>query len=204
MINQNDKVLIGQIRTLDISNDENQLIVVAKVNTISQTCEVILLNENIDIATSRDFIDDNNDQKNDFSISIWCDFFGNIDIDKIIKSKVHGNLCQFCVSSIIGVSSSPQLAEYSLPFSHSCFKKGDRELHIFDEIWKFRVEEYDKFFLSCNKYLDYQHFISQKEYMNVYKSMYSTTVIKNKNSIDLADIQESLRNNSYARMLVRS
>jgi len=204
MINQNDKVLIGQIRTLDISNDENQLIVVAKVNTISQTCEVILLNENIDIATSRDFIDDNNDQKNDFSISIWCDFFGNIDIDKIIKSKVHGNLCQFCVSSIIGVSSSPQLAEYSLPFSHSCFKKGDRELHIFDEIWKFRVEEYDKFFLSCNKYLDYQHFISQKEYMNVYKSMYSTTVIKNKNSINLADIQESLRNNSYARMLVRS
>jgi hypothetical protein len=204
MINQNDKVLIGQIRTLDISNDENQLIVVAKVNTISQTCEVILLNENIDIATSRDFIDDNNDQKNDFSISIWCDFFGNIDIDKIIKSKVHGNLCQFCVSSIIGVSSLPQLAEYSLPFSHSCFKKGGRELHIFDEIWKFRVEEYDKFFLSCNKYLDYQHFISQKEYMNVYKSMYSTTVIKNKNSIDLADIQESLRNNSYARMLVRS
>jgi len=204
MIKQNEKVLIGQIRTLDISNDENQLIVVAKVNTISQTCEVILLNENIDIATSRDFIDDNNDQKNDFSISIWCDFFGNIDIDKIIKSKVHGNLCQFCVSSIIGVSSSPQLAEYSLPFSHSCFKKGDRELHIFDEIWKFRVEEYDKFFSSCNKYLDYQHFISQKEYMNVYKSMYSTTVIKNKNSIDLADIQESLRNNSYARMLVRS
>jgi hypothetical protein len=204
MINQNDKVLIGQIRTLDISNDENQLIVVAKVNTISQTCEVILLNENIDIATSRDFIDDNNDRKNDFSISIWCDFFGNIDIDKIIKSKVHGNLCQFCISSIIGVSSSPQLAEYSLPFSHSCFKKGDRELHIFDAIWKFRVEEYDKFFLSCNKYLDYQHFISQKEYMNVYKSMYSTTVIKNKNSIDLADIQESLRNNSYARMLVRS
>jgi len=203
MINQNDKVLIGQIRTLDILNDENQLIVVAKVNTISQTCEVILLNENIDIATSRDFID-NNDQKNDFSISIWCDFFGNIDIDKIIKSKVHGNLCQFCVSSIIEVSSAPQPAEYSLPFSHSCFKKGDRELHIFDEIWKFRVEEYDKFFSSCNKYLDYQHFISQKEYMNVYKSMYSTTVIKNKNSIDLADIQESLRNNSYARMLVRS
>lgn len=34
--------------------------------------------------------------------------------------------------------------------------------------------------------------------------MYSTTVIKNKNSIDLVDIQESLRNNTYARMLVRS
>ena len=204
MIKQNERVLIGQIRILDISNDENQLVVVAKVNTISQTCEVILLNENIDIATYRDFIDNNNNQKNDFSVSIWCDFFGNINIDKIIKSKVYGNLCQFCLSSIIETSSLPQLAEHSLPFSHSCFRKGDRELHIFDEIWKFRVEEYDKFFLSCNKYLDYQHFISKKEYVNVYKSMYSTTVIKNKNSIDLVDIQESLRNNTYARMLVRS
>lgn len=196
---------IGQIRRIEGVGQDAILIVISRVNAISDTCDVILLDHNIANATSRDFITNFEKETFKFGYLIMCDYVGNVSSKVLRESLVYGNSCQFCVASIGQTAFNLAPDMYELPFEHDCYQPGEFSLKILSDEWVTRNQLFAEFFESCNQFLDYQEFIAKLEASSFYYKYNSISgLVKSKpEEISLIDIKDSIKSNRYARMLVR-
>ena len=92
----------GQIRLL--SNADRgyggQIVVIAKVEPWAETAEVILLNNLVELATTRDFVSLSQTSENTFDAVVWADFYGTVDFMQLSGNPVLGTLCNMCVDSL--------------------------------------------------------------------------------------------------------
>ena len=196
---------IGQIRRLETNGKDAKLVVIYRVNAISATCDVILLDHNIENAIKNDFV--SNTEVHDFRFGhvVMPDFVGNVDLEKLRLSQIYAEVCQFCISSIgpeiFGITNE----EVTLPFEHNCYFEGSFKLRILSEEWISRSDSFAEFFESCNLFLSYDEFLARKEAINLYSTNSTLgkilSVSSQKFSVD--EIKLSLEKNPYAKMLVR-
>lgn len=201
---QDSRLRIGQIRRVIMKDGTAELVVVGRVNPISATCEAFLIDSNTDAASTRDFISLPEDE-HEFAVSVMPDYSGNLESSLISESLVYGQLCSFCVSELFHYSQSPSDAIFTPPFSHDCFFNGENIHSLLSEEWSFRVSTYEKFSEVCNQFIDAEAFSAIKEYKNFYCN---ATTIKSvakalPQGATLQDLEESMKTNPYARMLVR-
>jgi len=199
------KLSIGQIRRIEGVGQDAILIVISRVNAISDTCDVILLDHNIANATSRDFITNLDKETFKFGYLIMCDYVGNVSSKVLRESFVYGDSCQFCVSSIGQTAFNLAPEKYELPFEHDCYQPGEFALKILSDEWVSRNQHFAEFFESCNQFLDYKEFIAKLEASSFYyKNNSISELVKSKpEDVSLIDLKDSIMNNRYARMLVR-
>ena len=196
---------IGQIRRIESVGKDAKLVVISRVNPISDTCDVILLDHNLANATSRDCVSNLEHGNFEFGYMVMCDFVGNLSSNELRESYVFGQACQFCITSIGQASKGQTPVNYKLPFEHDCFQVGSFRLKILGEEWMNRNQHFSEFFESCNLFEDYDEFIAKQEALKLYYRINSIAKLKTSRpeDVSLADIRNSLDKNPYARMLVR-
>ena len=196
---------IGQIRRIESVGLEAKLVVISRVNPISDTCDVILLDHNLANATPRDYVTNLEHSDFEFGYLVMCDFVGNLSSKVLRASYVFGQACQFCIASIGQASIGQTPVSYELAFEHDCFQVGTFRLKILGKEWMNRNQHFSEFFQSCNLFENYDEFIAKQEALKLYYRINSITKLKTSRpeEVSLADIRNSLDKNPYARMLVR-
>jgi hypothetical protein len=197
---------IGQIRRIQTNGVDAKLVVIYKVNAISRTCDVILLDHNLDNATKHDFLSNLDELGSRFGHVVLKDFKGNIESAELKNSLVYAEECQFCITAIgEGTDGSLNLGG-TFPFDHDCYVEGTFLLRILSDEWLSRNLSYKDFFEACNKYLNYDEFIALRETINFFYSHNSTLDLRKNitSEINLHEIRNSISQNKYAKMLVRS
>lgn len=200
------RLKIGQIRRIATNGIDAKLVVVYRVNRISQTSDVILLDHNLDNATRFDFLSNFESLSPRFGHVVLKDFKGNVESAELISSLVYAEVCQFCIAAISEEFEQTNRTDQVLPFGHDCYVKGSFELRILSDEWQSRNESYRDFFEACNKYINYDDFISRREAMNLFYEHSSTSDLRRNLSSDtsLIEVKKSMSTNKYAKMLVRS
>lgn len=206
---KSNSIEVGQVRLMvhqDILNIPAQLAVVAEVNPLSKTCNVILLNSDVNIATDHDMVHMPNKDKCDIGLVLWCDFVGNIDYKQIIDNDVLGTLCQTCISEIYSQTTQRNNSDLELTHESNCLMRGQYKVRYLDPVSNHRAVEFACFQEICNKFDNYSIFISKMEMQNFF--IENNTYIKiSKNKPDAVSAKaliESIENNRYAKYLVRS
>ena len=196
---------IGQIRRIETAGLDAKLVVISRVNPISDTCEVILLDHNLANATSRDYVSNLEHPDFEFAYLVMCDYVGNVSSNVLRASYLFGQACQFCIASIGQASIGQTPLSYELAFEHDCFEAGRFTLKILGEEWMNRNQHFTEFFESCNHFEDYDEFIAKQEALNLYYRNSSITklIMSKPEEVSLTDIRNSLEKNPYAKMLVR-
>ena len=201
-----ESLKIGQIRRLQTNGMDAKLVVIYRVNAISQTANVILLDHNIDNATQFDYLWNFEEKEFRFGHVVLKDFKGNVDRSELISSPVYAETCQFCITAMGEGSYRIESSKESLPFSHNCYVKGTFTLRILSEEWQTRNKSYEDFYEACNKYFNYDDFIARRETINLFYSNNSTLSLRRNSGPDvsLQEVRKSISTNKYAKMLVRS
>lgn len=201
----NEGMKIGQIRRLETNGKDAKLVVIYRVNAISATCDVILLDHNIDNAIKNDYVSNIEDHNFRFGHVVMPDFVGNVDLEILKASQVYAEVCQFCISSIGPKIFGTVNDQITLPFEHNCYLKGDFKLRILSEEWIARSNSFAEFFESCNLFLSYDEFLAKKEAVNLYYANNSLEKILTESSqqYSFEEIKHSIEKNPYAKMLVR-
>jgi len=207
---KSESIEVGQVRLLvhqDILNIPAQLAVVAEVNhPLSKTCNVILLNSDVNIATDHDLVHLPNKDKCDIGLAIWCDFVGNVDYKQLIDNDVLGTLCKTCISEIYSQTTQRNTPDLNLTHKSNCLMEGQYEVRYLEPVSNYRTREFANFQEICNKFDDYSLFIAKMETKNFFKE--NTTVskiVKNKpDTVTVKALIESIETNRYAKYLVRS
>ena len=149
------RLKIGQIRRVETDGIDAKLVVIYRVNTISQTSDVILLDHNLDNATQFDFLSNAENPSLRFGHVVLKDFKGNVDSPELVSSLVYAEVCQFCITAMGEEFEKNGYSDQTFPFSHDCYVKGTFELRILSDEWSSRNESYKDFFEACNKYVNY-------------------------------------------------
>lgn len=201
-----ERLKIGQIRRLLTNGIDAKLVVIYRVNAISETADVILLDHNIDNATQFDYVLNLEENQFRFGHVVLKDFKGNVERSDLISSLVYGETCQFCISSMAESSYGIGESTETFSFSHNCYLKGSFILRILSEEWQSRNKSFEDFYEACNKYFDYDDFIARRETINLfYQNNTSLNLRKNMTpEISLQEVRKSISTNKYAKMLVRS
>lgn len=140
----------GQIRLLSNADRGRggQIVVIAKIEPWAETAEVILLNNLIELATTRDFVSLSQNSENTFDAVVWADFYGTVDFMQLSDNPVLGTLCKMCIDSLYVSSQNPD-GDIAHPyFGHSCLKAGKYKLQVNQEIWHLRNNEFAKFYVK--------------------------------------------------------
>ena len=200
------RLKIGQIRRIQTDGLDAKLVVIYRVNTISQTADVILLDHNLDNATNFDFISNFENVSLRFGHVVLKDFKGNVESPELISSLVYAEVCQFCITAIGEKFEKTGGTDQVFPFSHDCYTRGSFELRILSDEWNSRNESYKDFFEACNKYINYDEFISRREAINLFYAHNSTLDLRRNlgSETSLLEVRKSMSTNKYAKMLVRS
>ena len=200
------RLKIGQIRRIQTNGLDAKLVVIYRVNTISQTSDVILLDHNLDNATNFDFISNFENVSLRFGHVVLKDFKGNVESPELSSSLVYAEVCQFCISAIGEEVEKMGGTDQVFPFSHDCYIKGSFKLRILSDEWNSRNESYKDFFEACNKYINYDEFISLREAKNLFYAHKSTFDLRRNLGAEtsLLEVRKSMSTNKYAKMLVRS
>ena len=138
----------GQIRLLSNADRGRggQIVVIAKVEPWAETAEVILLNNLVELATTRDFVSLSQTSENTFDAVVWADFYGTVDFMQLSDNPVLGTLCNMCVDSLYVSSQNPD-GDIAHPYTdHSCLKAGKHKLQLNEEIWHLRNTEFANFY----------------------------------------------------------
>lgn len=201
-----ENLKIGQIRRLLTNGVDAKLVVIFRVNAISQTADVILLDHNIDNATQFDFVWNYDAKEFRFGHVILKDFKGNIDRSELISSPVYAETCPFCIAAMGKDFHRIESSTEAFPFSHNCYVKGTFIIRILSDEWQTRNKSYEDFYEACNKYFNYEDFIARRETLNLFYSNNSTLILRKNAGPDLSlqEIRKSISTNKYAKMLVRS
>ena len=200
------RLKIGQIRRIQTNGLDAKLVVIYRVNTISQTSDVILLDHNLDNATNFDFLSNFDNVSVRFGHVVLKDFKGNFESPELISSLVYAEVCQFCITAIGEEFEKTGCTDQAFPFGHDCYIKGSFELRILSDEWNSRNESYKDFFEACNKYINYDEFISRREAMNLFYAHNSSLDLRRNlgSETSLLEVRKSMSTNKYAKMLVRS
>ncbi len=200
------RLKIGQIRRIQTDGLDAKLVVIYRVNSISQTSDVILLDHNLDNATNFDFISNFENVSLRFGHVVLKDFKGNVESPELSSSLVYAEVCQFCITAIGEEVEKTGGTDQVFPFSHDCYIKGSFELRILSDEWNSRNESYKDFFEACNKYINYDEFISRREAINLFYAHNSTLDLRKNlgSETSLLEVKKSMSTNKYAKMLVRS
>ena len=200
------RLKIGQIRRIATNGLDAKLVVVYRVNSISRTADVILLDHNLDNATHFDFLSNSENLSFRFGHVVLKDFKGNVESPDLISSLVYAEVCQFCIAAIGQEFERTGSSDQGFPFGHDCYIKGSFELRILSDEWNSRNESYKDFFEACNKYINYEEFISRKEAINLFYEHNSTLDLSRNlgSETSLLEVRKSMSTNKYAKMLVRS
>ena len=80
----------GQIRLLSNADKGRggQIVVIARVEPWAETAEVILLNNLVELATTRDFVSLSCASQNSFDAVVWADFYGTVDLMQLSDNPV--------------------------------------------------------------------------------------------------------------------
>lgn len=196
---------IGQIRRLETNGNDAKLVVIYRVNTISATCDVILLDHNIENAIKNDFVSNMEDHEFRFGHVVMPDFVGNVDLEKLRLSQVYAEVCQFCITSIGPKIFGIPNEELALPFEHNCYFSGNFKLRVLSDEWISRSNSFADFFESCNVFLSYDEFLARKEAINLYstKNTLKQILAESSQQYSATEIKKSIEKNPYAKMLVR-
>ena len=138
----------GQIRLLSNADRGRggQIVVIAKVEPWAETAEIILLNNLVELATTRDFVSLSQTSKNSFDAVVWADFYGTVDFMQLSDNPVLGVLCKVCVDSLYVSSQNPD-GDIAHPFfNHSCLEAGKYNLQVNEETWHLRNAEFTNFY----------------------------------------------------------
>lgn len=199
-----EKLQIGQIRRALFNDGSAALLVIGKVNPISATCDVFLLDRTTDAASVRDlvYVPRVNDE---FTFSLMRDYSGNMDSSTLLQSLVYGQICSFCTSEIVKNSEKNFDNEINFPFNHECFMQGENQHALLSNEWTYRTDRYAKFSEICNQYVDIESFFAVREFMNFYSHTTSinSAISSMPEDVKLSALKESFNSNPYARMLVR-
>lgn len=198
------KLQIGQIRRVILKDGSAELVVIGRVNPLSATCDVLLIDSATDAASTRDFNFFPNSEC-EFAATILPDYAGNIENEEITESLVYGEICSFCVTELFRASEMQVERPSEFPFGHECLYPGALHHSLLGDEWTYRAEIFKKFSLVCNQFIDAESFFAIREFMHVYSrssSLESLTKSISGNS-SLQDLKNSLNSNPYARMLVR-
>lgn len=200
------RLKIGQIRRIQTNGLDAKLVVIYKVNTISQTSDVILLDHNLDNATNFDFLSNFENLSLRFGHVVLKDFKGNVESDELNSSLVYAEVCQFCITAIGAEFEKTGGTDEAFPFGHDCYIRGSFELRILSDEWNSRNESYKDFFEACNKYVNYDEFIARREAINLFYTHNSTLDLRRNlgSETSLLEVKKSMSTNKYAKMLVRS
>lgn len=200
------RLKIGQIRRIQTDGLDAKLVVIYRVNTISQTSDVILLDHNLDNATNFDFISNFENVSFRFGHVVLKDFKGNVESPELSASLVYAEVCQFCITAIGEEFEKTGENDQVFPFGHDCYIKGSFQLRILSDEWNSRNESYKDFFEACNKYINYDEFISRREAINLFYAHNSTLDLRKNlgSETSLLEVKKSMSTNKYAKMLVRS
>lgn len=206
-MNTSQKLLgfrIGQIRRAIMNDGSAELVVINKVNPLSATCDVFLLDFTTDAASVRDFITSPT-AKDEFAVTIMPDYSGNLENALLVDSPVFGQLCMFCITELTRNGEMHSDQTIAFPYDHECFLRGDGAHLLLSNEWSYRTAIYRKFSEACNQYLDAETFFSIREFMLVYSRGTSLKAVSESlpKGSSLEDLNKSLKSNPYARMLVR-
>lgn len=192
-ITHNTPLAAGQVRVL--TNDKiasKKIVVVAAHNPASQTCDVLLTHDFIEVAIDREFIHTPEQRTSSLAFTIMADFNGNVNSTQLENSPVVGKLCVECVTTLLNQSTSPNLDSFQLPNSHSCLKKGEYPMVFLDSTWTFRVKEYEEFRLMSNIFVNRKEFLQDKEFsfhLSIDQEIFDVSVI-----IDQLNSPEDIEN----------
>jgi hypothetical protein len=199
---------VGQVRLVvhqDILNIPAKLAVVAEVNPLSKTCNVILLDSDVNIATDHDLVHLPNKSKCDLGLAIWCDFVGNVDYKQLIDHDVLGTLCETCTTEIYLQTTQRNTPNLNLTHKSNCLMSGSYEVRYLDPVSNYRTREFGDFHEICNKFDDYNLFIAKMEMQNFFQenSTCSKIVTNKPDAVTAKALIEAIGTNRYAKYLVR-
>ena len=183
----------GQVRVLTNGNlASKKIVVIAAHNPASQTCDVLLTHDYVEVAIDREFIHTPEKRTSSLAFTIMADFNGNVDSMQLENSPVVGKLCVECVTTILNQSTSPNLKDFQLPNLHNCLKRGEYPMVFLDSTWTFRVKEYEEFRLMSNIFASRKEFLKEKEFsfhLNIDQEIFDISVI-----IDQLNSPEDIEN----------
>ena len=192
-ITHNVPLAAGQVRVLTNSNiASKKIVVIAAHNPASQTCDVLLTHDYVEVAIDREFIHEPEQTTSSLAFTIMADYNGNVDSVHLENSPVVGKLCVECVTTLLNQSTSPNLDIFQLPNSHSCLKRGEYPMIFLDSMWTFRLKEYEEFRLMSNIFANRKEFLQEKEFLfhlNIDKEIFDISVI-----IDQLNSPEDIKN----------
>ena len=167
-LREDSEIRPGQIRKI-MEKDlltESRLGLIVGVNKLGKNCEVVLVNNLAELATSRDFEAQLIDTENE--LTIFSDFQGNVDFDQVEVPTLLGTICETCSKEINLVKNSDfESFEVNLP-KHGCFKRGYMLITPLSRMAQYREEEFSHFYKLLNKYEDYSKFIEYREFQYFY------------------------------------
>lgn len=205
---------IGQIRRVWIDSYGPAFVCIARVFSAANLAEVIVVHSEPDRAIPRDFIVEPNGTKLLFALVLSPDLIFSFDLSLLEKSKVHGQICQICVSDLFRQSFlrlTP--GNYITNESHDCLYAGNYEMSLLDRSWVERAKLIDAVVSVSLDFWEYSAFVDERvslfSLVNVNsgkRPTYRRVInelgeLKQTESIEL--LLERVTSNPYARALVR-
>lgn len=205
---------IGQIRRIWIDNYGAAFVCIARVFTAANLAEVIVVHSEPDRALSRDFIAESDGEKLLFAIVLSPDLIFSFNLSTLEESKVHGQICQQCVTELFRQSFlrvAPAI--YLANESHDCLYPGNYEISLLNRSWVERSKLVDAVSSVSLDFLDYSAFVDERvksyslvtgldgEQISYRRYISKASELERPESIEL--LLECVTTNPYARALVR-
>jgi len=205
---------IGQIRRVWIDSYGPTFVCIARVFSAANLAEVIVVHSEPDRAVTRDFIAEPDGKKLLFALVLSPDLIFSFDLSILEGSKVHGQICQQCVTDLFRQSFlrlAP--ANYITNENHDCLFAGNYEMSLLDRSWVERSKLIDAVVSISLDFLEYFSFVDDRvsafslvpssngERLSYRRFISEMSGSKQTESIEL--LLERVTSNPYARALVR-
>lgn len=214
LLTQSTSPRIGQIRHVWIDSFGPAFVCIARVFSAANLAEAIVVHCEPDRAVSRDFIVEPDGTKLHFALVLSPDLIFSFDLSTLEKSKVHGQICQQCITDLFR-QSFLRLAptNYVTNERHDCLYAGNYEMSLLDRSWVERSRLIDAITSISLDYSDYSAFvderveffslltISNSERLSYRKLISEKNELRKSESIE--HLLERVTSNPYARALVR-
>jgi len=160
-------IAAGQVRSLEDMNnpDKKILVIIAEYNFAAKMCSVFLIDENLELATNRDFIQSPKIKTSSIGFSLLTDFWGAVESFQLDSSPVFAEICRDCLQSLLFQSQTPNVEYFRLPEGHNCLIRGEYKISFLSPTWKHRDKIFINFQEFCIKYLNFNDLVSEREFI---------------------------------------
>lgn len=205
---------IGQIRRVWIDSYGPAFVCIARVFSAANLAEVIVVHSEPDRAVPRDYIAEPDGTKLLFALVLSPDLIFSFDLSILQESKVHGQICQQCVTDLFR-QSFLQLAPtiYTANENHDCLYAGNYEISLLDRSWVERSRLVEAVASVSLDFMEYSDFVDERvrsfslvtvssgERISYKRFIGGSSKSGRTESIEL--LLERVTSNPYARALVR-